>query len=79
MSSDTWGAATFALGVLVTAHSAAVFGEARPPAKAVFWTATSSDKAKSLPTLPKRSLSSLAAAMRAAELRLVASASRSAR
>ena len=46
MSSDTWGAATFALGVLVTAHSAAVFGQARPPAKAVVWTATSSERRK---------------------------------
>jgi hypothetical protein len=79
MSSDTWGAATFALGVLATAHSAAVFGEARPPARAVVWMATSSDKVKSVPTLPQRSLSSLAAAMRTAELRLVASASGSAR
>ena len=79
MSSDTWGAATFALGVLVAAHIAAVFGEAKPPGRAVVWMATSNDKVKSLSTLPKRSLSSLAAAMRTAELRLVASASRSAR
>jgi hypothetical protein len=50
MSSDTWGAATFALGVLVTAHSAAVFGEPRPPAKAVIWTATAMISKKRLNT-----------------------------
>jgi hypothetical protein len=78
MSSDSWGAASFALGVMVTAYGAAFLGEGRPPAKAVVWTAISSEKA-SHPTLAKRSLSRMAAGIRTAELTLIASASRSAR
>ena len=79
MSSDTWGAASFALGVLVTAYGAASVGEGWPPAKAMVWTAISSDKVASRPTLAKRSLSRMAAGIRTAELTLIASASRSAR
>jgi hypothetical protein len=79
MSSDELGAASFALGVLVTAYGMASLGEGRPPAKGMVWTAASSDKVASHPTLAERSLSSVAAGIRKAELTLIASASRSAR
>jgi hypothetical protein len=76
MSSDTWGAAALATGMWMIASVALFGGDTKPPIDGVVWTLTSSQKVASHPTLVRRSLSSAAAALRTAELTLIASASR---
>jgi hypothetical protein len=68
MSSDAWGAATLAIGMWVIACRAVFFGHSGPPATGVVWTAASSDKVASHPTLVRRSFPGTPASIRTADL-----------
>ena len=68
MSSDTLGATTLALGMWVIACGAVFFGSSGPPANGMIWTAASSDKVASHPTLVRRSFPGTPASIRTADL-----------